>query len=293
MPTIDLPQGTLEYRVAGPEGASGPPVVFVHGFLVDGSLWTGVADALAAAGVRSYAPTWPLGSHRSAMRSGADQTPRGVARTLLDFLDALGLEDVTLVGNDSGGALCQFVLDTDDRLVGRLVLTNCDAFEAFPPFPFDRIFGALSTPARLRFLMTAMRPTALRHSPLGFGLLARRLDAVQTRRWITPLLGDAGVRRDASTFVRAASGAELLDVSTRLHRFTRPVLLVWGDADRFFRIASAHRLARTFPDARVVPVPGGLTFLPLDEPARVAEAIVGFVGHGAAGTPTPVRAGAT
>ena len=62
MPTIELPQGAVRYRVAG-EQASGPPVVFVHGFLVNATLWVKTADALAAAGVRSYAPDWPLGAH--------------------------------------------------------------------------------------------------------------------------------------------------------------------------------------------------------------------------------------
>ena len=88
-------------------------MVFVHGFLVNGTLWTRTADALAAAGVRSYAPDWPLGSHSIALAPDADQSPRGVARQIIAFLEALDLHDVTLVGNDTGGALCQFVLDTD------------------------------------------------------------------------------------------------------------------------------------------------------------------------------------
>ena len=132
MPTIELPQGAVRYRVAG-EQASGPPVVFVHGFLVNATLWVKTADALAAAGVRSYAPDWPLGAHPLALGAGADQSPRGVARQVLSFIEALELDDVTLVGNDTGGAICQFLLDTDASRIGRLVLTNCDAFDSFPP----------------------------------------------------------------------------------------------------------------------------------------------------------------
>ena len=135
MPTVDLPQGRVNYRVAGPPDSTLPPVVFVHGILVDGELWTGVADALAARGIRSYAPDLPLGAHEIAMNPDADMSPRGVARLVLAFIDALGLTDVTLVGNDTGGALCQFVLDTDASRVGRLVLTTCDAFDQVPPPP--------------------------------------------------------------------------------------------------------------------------------------------------------------
>ena len=133
MPTIDLPNGTVNYRVAGPEGSAAPPVVFVHGFLVNGTLWSEIAagPGRARASARTR-PDWPLGSHPIALDEGADQSPRGVARHVVSFLEALDLEDVTLVGNDSGGAICQFVLDTDASRIGRLVLTNCDAFEQLP-----------------------------------------------------------------------------------------------------------------------------------------------------------------
>src|SRR6185312_7479082 len=113
VPTIELSQGQVEYRVAGPADSSAPPVVFAHGLLVDGQLWTGVADRLAERGIRSYPPNLPLGSHKIPLRPDPDLTPRGVARLILDFLAALELTDVTLVGNDTGGALCQFVIDTD------------------------------------------------------------------------------------------------------------------------------------------------------------------------------------
>src|SRR3979411_1589515 len=161
MPSVDLPGGTLNYRIAGPEDAQ-RPVVFVHGFLVNGELWTGVAEALAARGVRSYAPDLPLGSHTTALNAGADRTPRGIARMIISFLEALELEDVTLVGNDSGGALSQFLIDTAPSRIGRLVLTNCDAFDKSPPAPFDQMFKAGRSTAGLKAMLTPMRATPLR-----------------------------------------------------------------------------------------------------------------------------------
>ncbi|MEP7023176.1 MAG: alpha/beta hydrolase [Actinomycetota bacterium] len=274
MPTVDLAQGQISYRVAGPEDSTEPPVVFLHGLLVNGELWTGVAEALAAQGVRSYAPDLPLGAHPIPLRPEADLSPRGVARMVIAFLDALGLDDVTLVGNDTGGALCQFVVDTDPARIGRLVLTNCDAFDQFPPPPFGLLVKAGRRPGRVHAMMAMMRPTWARHSVLGYGpLTASRLDPALTRRWITPALTSGGVRRDAARFMTAISPADLLDVSQRLGRFSKPVLLLWGTADRFFKIAFAHRLRDAFPDARLVEVEGGRTFLPLDEPSRVADEI--------------------
>lgn len=118
MPTIDLPHGKLRYRAAGSEDSKRPPVVFIHGFLVSNTLWSKTADALAEAGIRSYAPDPPLGSHSLPLDDSADQTPRGVVRRVLAFIEAMGLDDVTIVGNDSGGAISQFLIDTDSSRVG-------------------------------------------------------------------------------------------------------------------------------------------------------------------------------
>ena len=278
MPTIDLPHGPLQYRVAGPEDASAPPVVFVHGFLVDHTLWSATADALAAAGVRSYAPDWPLGSHPIALDAEADQSPRGVARRVIAFLEAMDLANVTLVGNDTGGAICQFVLDTDASRIGRLVLTNCDAFDNFPPAPLNTMFKAFRSATAIRGLMAPMRSTAVRHSPAGFGMLAADLDADQTRAWVEPCLSDGAVRENVARFARTVDPNDLLDVAARLGEFGGPVLLVWGTKDSFFKLDFARRLADVFADARLVEIEGGRTFVPLEHPQRLAEEIGAFVG---------------
>lgn len=278
MPTVDLPQGRVSYRLAGPANSTLPPVVFVHGILVNGELWTGVGAALADRGIRSYAPDLPLGGHTIAMKPHADLSPRGVARLLLSFLEALGLTDVTLVGNDTGGALCQFVIDTDSARIGRLVLTNGDAFDRFPPPPGGAFMKLGSSPSRLRLMRFPLRWTAVRHSSLGYGpFVSRPLDAGLTRRWVSPLLTDAGIRRDTARFMRGIRPADLLETSTRLGSFTRPVLLLWGTGDRFFPMPFARRLAAAFPDSRLVEVEGGRTFLPLDEPGVIASQISTFL----------------
>jgi pimeloyl-ACP methyl ester carboxylesterase len=263
--------------VAGPESAATPPVVFVHGFLVNGTLWTKTADALAAAGTRSYAPDWPLGSHSIALNNEADQSPRGIARQIAAFIEALELDDVTLVGNDTGGALCQFLLDTDPSRIGRVVLTNCDAFDHFPPAPFSLLFKSFRNPAAIRALVAPMRASAIRHSPAGYGMLVNEpLDSEQTRAWVTPCLTDAGIRRDVAKFAREVDPQELNSVSERLGNFNGPALLVWGTGDRFFKLAFARRLRDVFADARLAEVDGGRTFIPHDAPARLASEISAF-----------------
>jgi len=277
MPSIDLPHGTVRYRVSGPEDATAPPVVFVHGFLVNSTLWTKTADALAAAGVRSYAADWPLGSHTIALGAEADQSPRGIARQVIAFMQALELNDVTLVGNDTGGAICQFLLDIDASRIGRVVLTNCDAFTNFPPAPFGQLFKAFRSAKAIRALMAPMRSAAVRHSPAGFGLLVNQpLDADQTRAWVEPCLSDPAIRQDTARFAQKVDPEDLDAASKRLGSFDGPALLVWGAADRFFKLEFARRLRATFTDARLIEIENGRTFIPHDEPQRLAEEIAAF-----------------
>lgn len=274
MTVVELPQGTIAYRVAGPADSAQAPVVFVHGLLVDAQLWTGVADVLAERGIRSYAPTWPLGSHRIAMNAGADLSPRGIAAIINEFLAALELTDITLVGSDTGGALCQFTIDADPSRIGRLALTNCDAFDVFPPEAFAGLIKLGRRTATLKLLVTALRSTAIRRGPRGYGrLFTGEPDAAITRSWIEPALGSHAIRRDAAKLMSAMRPDELLDVSTRFGAFTKPVQLVWGDADRYFPIAFAKRLAAAFPNATLTAVEGGRTFVSMDFPERVADAI--------------------
>src|SRR5687767_7097809 len=127
MPAVELAQGTIHYREAGPP--DGRPVVFVHGYLMAGDLWAALGERLAARGLRAIMPTWPLGAQPEPLRPGADVTARGVAAIVVAFLEALELEDVVLAGNDTGGAICQLVAAGQPERLGALVLTNCDAFE--------------------------------------------------------------------------------------------------------------------------------------------------------------------
>lgn len=273
MPVIDLPQGKLKYRAAGPEDTSQPPVVFIHPILTDGQLWAGVADPLVERGIRSFAPDWPLGSHTIPLHPHADRSPAGVAEMVGDFLTALDLRDVTLVGNNTGGALAQYVLDAGNPRVTRAVLMNCDAFDAFPPFPINAILAPLKFEPAARALAQMMRWTPLRQSWFGFGLLARNLPADLTEAWLMPTRTNVSVRHDVIEFLKAIDPAELLGISHRLGDLTTPITLLWGMDDRSFRPALGRRLANAI-GCELVEVPGARTLLALDAPRAVVDAIV-------------------
>ena len=279
MPTVDLSFGPLAYRDIGPSGPAVPVAVFVHGFLVDSTLWDPVAERLAAAGVRCVLPDWPLGSHRLPADPEAELSPAAVGRAVPELLEALDLNEAALVGNDTGGALCQLALAGDTSRIGALVLTNCDVFERFPPPLFAPLFRLARHRWAVWTLMQQVRFRAVRHSPLAYGmLLGRPRSAALTRGWVAPALADAAIRRDITRFARGLRGDELLDAAAWLARFDRPARLVWGTRDRSFTLESARRLAAALPRAELVEVPGLSTFVPIDRPDAVADAVLAAIG---------------
>jgi pimeloyl-ACP methyl ester carboxylesterase len=269
----DLQQGRLAYRAAGPAASSSPPVLFVHGVLVDARLWEAVADRLAADGIRSYAPTLPLGAHQWPMNPDADLSPRGIAQLMLDFISALGLSAVTIVGNDTGGAICQIMLGADTSRIGAAVLTDCDAFGTFPPRAFAPLFQALRHPGLVACLVPGLRLERVRHGRLAYGPLSSgTLDSGLTRDWIRPLASQE-IRRDLAKFARGVHPRVLLDAASRFGQFTGPVRVLWGEADPFFRPELGRQLSEAFPHAALTTVLAGRTFLPLDHPGELTDEI--------------------
>jgi pimeloyl-ACP methyl ester carboxylesterase len=275
MTQLALKQATIEYREFGPQDSAYPPVFFVHGVLVDGELWREVAEKLGRLGYRCIVPTLPLGSHTIPVTDASALSLQGVAGIVNDAIEALDLTEVTLVGSDTGGGICQLAVDARSDRIGRLVLTNCDAFDQCPPFPFDRVFGLLRGPITIKAMMEPMRLAALRNSAAGFGLLIRRPDKRVTLQWIRPCLNDSRIRRDLAALLRQIAITDLTDVANRLTRFDKPVTLVWGQGDVVFKPKLGRRLAAVFSNAKLIEVPGARTFVSLDEPDAVIDAIAG------------------
>ncbi|MCV7195139.1 alpha/beta fold hydrolase [Mycobacterium angelicum] len=273
MAQVALRHATINYRVLGPQDSSHPPVLFVHGILADERLWERVAEGLAQKGFRCILPTWPLGSHTIPVEDGPELSPRRIAALIHEFMVALDLSDVTLVGNDTGGGLCQLVIDAYPDRIGRLVLTNCDAFDTFPPFPFTLLFALLRGPTSIKALFSMLRWTPMRHSALGYGLLLSKPDAQLTASWIRPCRDDVRIRRNLATLLRHVAATDLTDAATRFPQFSKPVTLVWGMGDRCFTPSLARRMAALFPNARMIEVPGAKTFVALENPDAVIDAI--------------------
>ena len=274
MPTIELPQGSLHYEDVG----SGPPIVFIHGLLVNGKLWRKVTPELSRS-ARCIVPDWPLGSHATPMNPDADLSVEGVAKLVADFLEALDLRDVTIVGNDSGGAISQIVAARHAERVGRLVLTTCDAYEIFPPPLFSYLRLLPIVPGLMTVLAKGMlQVKALRGLPIAYGWLSKSgiPDDIVTS-YVEPAATNPGIRRDVKKFVRSLSPAVTLQVAKELRSFDRPALLLWTPEDRSFPVSLAERLCEDLPNARLERIADSYVFVAEDQPERVAQEIARFV----------------
>lgn len=267
MPTIDISAGTIHYEATGPE--SGRPVVFVHGYMMGGQLWRQLTDRLADLGLRCIAPTWPLGAHPEPLRRGADRTITGVAGMVADVLSALDLEDVVLVGNDTGGVVTQLVAVHHPERLGALVLTSCDAFEHFPPPILKPVILAAKSRTTFRAVAQAMRVPAARKRAFD-GLAHRNIDAL-TEAWVRPGLSDPRIAEDLRQFTLSMRTEVTTGVAARLPEFDKPTLIAWSADDVFFEQEDGVRLAATIPHARLEVIDGARTFSMIDQPARLAE----------------------
>jgi pimeloyl-ACP methyl ester carboxylesterase len=278
MDQLELSAGTVDYVDTGGDG---PTLLLLHGLLMDASLWDGVIADLAV-DHRCVAPTLPLGAHRHPVHPDTDLSLRGVARLVAELLERLDLHDVTVVGNDTGGALVQVLVGTDPPRVGGIVLASCDAFDNYPPGATGKtlfLTGKLP-PALFGLFMQQMRLRPVRRLPIAFGWLTKRGDAA-TKRWLQPILHRPEIRRDTVRLLRAAAADKhlLLDAADGLASYDHPALVVWAGEDRVMLPEHGHRLAELLPQGRLVVIPDSYTLVPLDQPAHLAEAIREFTAR--------------
>jgi pimeloyl-ACP methyl ester carboxylesterase len=278
---IRLSGGTIRYRDEGPK--DGPVLVFVHGFLVDGQLWRKVT-AETSRWARCIRPDLPLGSHAIAMDDDADLSPRGIAALIAEFLEALDLREVTVVGNDTGGAITQVLVTEHPERIGRMVLTSCDAFEEFPPKLFKPLMAAARGPKSVLALLGGLRSATMRKAPFAYGWTAKHgIPDDVTEAWVRPALTDEGVRRDIAKVARGIDSAVTLDAAAKLAAFDKPTLIAWAAQDKFFSPELGRRLAAVIPDARFELIDDSYAFVPEDQPARLAALLEDFAGTHSAG----------
>ena len=267
---VVVPGGTLRYHEVG----SGQPLVFAHGLLANPNLWRKVIGRLSK-DYRCIALELPLGAHALPVPD-ADLTPPGLANLIADAIERLDLGDVTLVGNDTAGALCQLVVTQRPERIERLVLTSCDSFDNFLPPLFKWVLMPAQLPGPgVLLLFAPLRLRPFRRLPIAFGWLTKRaIDSKQAEdSYVYPPLTDSAIRKDLRRVLRGISPDHTLAAAEKLRDFDRPVLVAWSADDRVFPPAHGERLAALFPNARLEWVEDSYAFSPEDNPERVAELV--------------------
>ena len=271
---VGLTGARIRYRETG----AGPAVVFVHGLLVNGDLWRKVVPGIAAAGYRCITPDWPLGAHEIPVPE-ADLTPTGVADLIAEFLAELDLRDVTLVANDTGGALTQVLMSRDHDRVARVVLTPSDCYDNFFPLVFAPLTKLAKVPGSLRPVIELMRVKRLQRLPIAFGWVAKHpVPDEITASYLLPSRRHAVIRKDLRRFLKGVDKRYTLQAAEHFERFTKPVLLVWASEERLFPMRYAEKLAKDLPQATLRTVDDSYTFVPEDQPERLTELILQFTG---------------
>jgi pimeloyl-ACP methyl ester carboxylesterase len=283
---VDTRLGPVAWQSSG----HGPTLVFFAGALANHDLWREVIASLEER-YRCITIDLPLGAHPWPLSPGADRSATSLARLLLDCLELLEVNDATVVANDTAGGLLLLSLATDPpglERVGRLVLTNCESYDQFPPDALKKASAFCRTFPRLAagLLRLQARSSAARRRATA-KVTAHGLDHEREESFFGPVQRD---RRVADDLVAAMAGFRpriLLDAADAIPRFDRPVLLVWGESCDFFPLSAAQRLASEFPNATLVSVAGAKTWVPIDKPSAVADAIGAFVPAARTAQPLP------
>ena len=275
MKSVDVAAGTIEYREVG--DPNGPPVVLLHGLLMNDAQWTRALPLLPP-GFRYVLPVLPMGGHRIPMRENADLTMPGMVNVVADFLDGLGLTDVTLVVTDWGGAL--FLTDIGrDKRVARLVICPSEAFDNFPPgFPGRVAWLASRSTWTVSVAMRQLKIGWLRRRWLIFGQMAKKpVPQEIVDAWFAAGLADARIRRDLVKYCHTTfDGGELIRATNRLADFDGPALVLWS-RNPVMPADHGERLAALLPNGRLEQVADAYVLVMLDQPEQTARAIGAFL----------------
>jgi len=273
---VQVDGATIEYTESG----TGSPVVFVHGAYVTGALWDEVAHRLSDTH-RIIVPTWPFGAQREPLREPVDLSVTAAGRRILGLLEALDLSDVTLVTNDTGGGIVLAALGDpgiDWGRVSRLVFTNGDSYEHFPPGSFAPIVRLCRLSRSVGSVLMRLLTTPVGQKVFISAVTRHGIDAERRPAIFGGFLSSAAVRSQAVRFTADLRPRYTLAASRAIEEWTKPVLLAWAEADSMFPLSHARRLADAFPNATLESIAGASTYVMLDRPEETASAIRQFLG---------------
>ncbi len=266
---LDVGDGEVAYRRVG----SGPDVLFVHGWPVSGATFRTLLPHLVDE-VTCHLVDLP-GAGSSRFDAATPLSIDGHVRSVRRVVDLLGLEDVAVVGHDSGGMIARHALGGDARVRG-FGLVNTEQPEGLS-WRFKMFLAARRLPGFGAGLGWAAGHRRVRRNPMVLGDAFADpdlLDGEFDEFFLQPLHRDRHRRDAAIRLLRSFDVQMVRDLADVHRRIDVPVQLVWGDQDPFFPLAWAREMVGTFSDARLEVVEGAGLFAHEERPAEVARALL-------------------
>lgn len=279
---------TASGDIACVEQGQGPVALFIHGVPLNGLHWRHVMAGMQASRRCIAIDLMGLGYTRIGAKH--DVSFEAQARMVREFLDAMQIDRVDLVANDSGGAIAQIFAAHHGHRLRTLTLTNCDVHDNWPPEAIASSIQEARAGTLIERYERLMAEPAERHQRFARAYADPRVltDEVY-RAYVEPLCASAERRDNFHRYWLAFDSAQTLRIEARLRELRVPTLVVWALDDIFFDVKWAHWLARTIPGAvKVVGVPGAKLFFPEDRPQALLESLCEFLwSHGAPGAGRP------
>jgi len=244
---ITTSSGTISYVERG----SGPVALFVHGVLLNGYVWRHQLAHLKD--LRRCIAVDLLGHGDSTTAAAQDVSVTANARMLAEFLDALKIDRADLVGNDSGGGICQIFAALYPERVRSLTLTDCDAHDNWPPEAFKPFVAMVAAGGLPETLKAMLADKSVYRSPQALGPAYERPDAVSDETieiYLRPHLRSVARTHDLERFVNAFDSRHTVSIEDRLRLVQAPTLIVWGTDDIYFDLKWSHWLEKTIPGTR-------------------------------------------
>ncbi len=242
---------TSSGRIAYVEHGTGPVALFVHGVLLNGYLWRHQLAHLSD--IRRCTAVDLLAHGETEIREDQDVSVTANASMLNEFLGALGIDRVDLVGNDSGGGIAQIFSALYPQRVRTLTLTNCDAHDNWPPDAFKPFLDMAAGGGLPATLAAMLADKSIYRSPQALGPAYEHPEAVSDDAidaYLRPLLQSEQRTRDFQRFLAAFDNAHTRTIESKLKTLTAPTLIVWGTDDIYFAVKWSQWLAATIPGTR-------------------------------------------
>jgi pimeloyl-ACP methyl ester carboxylesterase len=244
---VDIPYGSISYVEQG----AGPVALFVHGVLLNSYLWRHQLAGLCD--VRRCIAVDLMGHGDTEISAAQDVSATANAHMLAQFLDALKIDRVDLVGNDSGGGICQIFAALYPQRIRSLVLTNCDAHDNWPPEAFKPFVAMVASGGLPETLKAMLADKSIYRSPQALGPAYERPDSVSDdtiETYLRPHLRSPQRTHDLERFVNAFVYCHTVEIEAGLKRFRAPTLIAWGTDDIYFDLKWSQWLENAIPGTR-------------------------------------------